>query len=395
MIKILELFGGIGAPRKALENIGADIKSVDYVEILPYAVSAYNQIFDNDYKPQDVTKWNMNVDILIHGSPCQNWSQAGLNNINTGRSILYERTLEIIEKELQPRPKAILWENVPGLLTKKHITHFEHYLNKMEEMGYENVYNLENAKDYGIPQNRNRVFCVSIRKDVAKDKFQFNNLRKREMKPLIEFLDKNPMIETNEFDIKQPSMIKALEEGKVRIALTYVATITTKQMRWHNAGVVFKDYSNFYTHPRASDGKLINGNYNRIWKMDKYVGTVPVKVIPKIGEIKDKHLLFRYLTPRECFKLMGFTDEDFDKVLLKKIPIGLAVVREYANVEPYGYNDMAIVFKDDTEDYFEHLRDSKARIMSDDVSEEEANKIIENLTYKKAIFVNVDLPDKL
>lgn len=69
-LKILELFGGIGAPRKALENMGFDIKSIDYVEILPFAVMAYNAIFDNGYKPQDVCCWNMDVDVLIHGSPC-------------------------------------------------------------------------------------------------------------------------------------------------------------------------------------------------------------------------------------------------------------------------------------------------------------------------------------
>ena len=118
MIKILELFGGIGAPRKALENIGFDIKSIDYVEILPYAVMAYNSIFDNNYKPQDVKLWNLDVDILIHGSPCQDFSKNGLNNINTGRSILYERTLEIIGEELKRKPKVVLWENVPNLLQK-------------------------------------------------------------------------------------------------------------------------------------------------------------------------------------------------------------------------------------------------------------------------------------
>lgn len=63
--KILELFGGIGAPRKALENLGFDIKSIDYVEILPHAVMAYNAIFNNGYKPQDIRLWNMDVDILI------------------------------------------------------------------------------------------------------------------------------------------------------------------------------------------------------------------------------------------------------------------------------------------------------------------------------------------
>lgn len=69
-IKLLELFGGIGAPRRALSNIGYNIKSIDYVEIIPYAVMAYNSIFDNNLKPQDIMLWNMNCDVLVHGSPC-------------------------------------------------------------------------------------------------------------------------------------------------------------------------------------------------------------------------------------------------------------------------------------------------------------------------------------
>lgn len=94
---ILELFGGVGAPRRALELCGLNVKSIDYVEILPYAVMAYNNIFDISYKPQNIINWNMDVDILIHGSPCQDFTKEGKNDINTGRSILYNRTLEIIE----------------------------------------------------------------------------------------------------------------------------------------------------------------------------------------------------------------------------------------------------------------------------------------------------------
>jgi DNA (cytosine-5)-methyltransferase 1 len=165
-LKILELFGGIGAPRKALENMGYDIKSIDYVEILPFAVMAYNAIFDNNYKPQDICCWNMDVDVLIHGSPCQDWSKNGLNNVNTGRSILYEKTLDIIGKELVRKPKVVIWENVPNLLSEgkkvNHRVHHNHYLEVMEDYGYTNYYSILNAADYGVAQARERLYTISI-----------------------------------------------------------------------------------------------------------------------------------------------------------------------------------------------------------------------------------------
>ena len=318
MLKILELFGGIGAPRNALELLGINLKSVDYVEVLPYAVSAYNSMFDNNYKPSSVLDWNLNVDMLIHGSPCQDFSSAGKNNIKSGRSILYERTLEIIEKELNPKPKYVIWENVKGLLSKKHIEHFNHYLESMEKLGYRNVWEIRSGLQAGIPQNRERVFVVSIRKDVFNN-FSFDKINDLIPQPLDYFLEENPVNENAELDVKQPSMIKALEDGKVKISITYTSTILTKTIRW-NSSVVFKDFTNFWTIPRKSDGKLINGNYNRIWKMDRHIGTIPVSVIPRIGKLKDKHLLFRYLSRRECFRLMGFTDEQFDRVLMQQIP---------------------------------------------------------------------------
>lgn len=78
-IQILELFGGIGAPRVALRNLGIPVKSIDYIEIDEKAVRTYNSIFSNEleYKTQDVVGWNLKPDILIHGSPCQDFSIAG------------------------------------------------------------------------------------------------------------------------------------------------------------------------------------------------------------------------------------------------------------------------------------------------------------------------------
>lgn len=79
MIKILELFGGIGSPRIALRNLCIPVKAIDYVELDVKAVRSYNSIFEKDlpYKAQNVCGWNLQPDILIHGSPCQDFSIAG------------------------------------------------------------------------------------------------------------------------------------------------------------------------------------------------------------------------------------------------------------------------------------------------------------------------------
>ena len=81
MIKILELFGGIGSPRIALRNLGIPTKAIDYVEIDQRAVDSYNEMFRDDlhYKTQSVVGYDLKPDILIHGSPCQDISIAGKN----------------------------------------------------------------------------------------------------------------------------------------------------------------------------------------------------------------------------------------------------------------------------------------------------------------------------
>lgn len=141
------------------------------------------------------------------------------------------------------------------------------------------------------------------------------------MEPLINFLDKNLSYENNKYDVKQPSMLSSIENGKTKTIVSYTQTITTKQVRWNNAGVLFKEFKNFYSFPRKSDGKLINGNYNRVWKQNKMIGTITTKNIQKIGLIDNKkELKYRYLTERECWRLMGFSDKDFDNCLLKGLP---------------------------------------------------------------------------
>lgn len=170
-LKVLELFGGIGACSKALERLGIDYEIADYVEIDKYPVKSFNAMHNTNFEPQDIREWdkNIEVDLIMHGSPCQDFSLAGKQaggdeGSGTRSSLMYE-TIRIVEKL---KPKYVIWENVKNLLSKKHIHNFNAYLETMEQLGYTNYYQVLNAKDYGIPQNRERVFTVSIRKDINK-----------------------------------------------------------------------------------------------------------------------------------------------------------------------------------------------------------------------------------
>lgn len=79
MIRLLELFGGIGACTSALKRLGIDFEIADYVEIDKYAVGSYNAINNTHFDPQDIRKWDkdIKVDLIMHGSPCQDFSVAG------------------------------------------------------------------------------------------------------------------------------------------------------------------------------------------------------------------------------------------------------------------------------------------------------------------------------
>lgn len=176
-MKILELFAGIGACSKALERIGIDVEIVDAVEIDKYAMASFNAIHGTNFEVQDIKEWDKDlkdIDLITHGSPCQDFSIAGKQaggdlGSGTRSSLMYE-TIRIVGKI---RPKYVLWENVKNILSKKHKHNFEAYIETMKVLGYNSYYKVLNAKDYGIPQNRERVYTISIRKDIDKGNFKF------------------------------------------------------------------------------------------------------------------------------------------------------------------------------------------------------------------------------
>lgn len=274
-IQILELFGGIGAPRVALRNLGISVKSIDYIEIDEKAVRTYNSMFYNEleYKTQDVVGWNLKPDILIHGSPCQDFSiagkQKGADQGSDTRSSLMWETLYIIEQMGEWKPKVVIWENVKNVLSKYMKHNFNKYINYMKKLGYFSSYEILDARDYGLPQARERVFTISI---LGEHIFDFSLLKKREMKNIQSFLESDTK---DHYTVTQPSMLSKIKlregltfKGTVPVIENFAYTITCKQMRCPNSGVI----------------SLGNGKY-------------------------------RYLTERECWRLQGFSNDEFEAAL--------------------------------------------------------------------------------
>lgn len=114
------------------------------------------------YKTQNVINWNLKPDIVIHGSPCQDFSiagqQRGADKGSETRSSLMLETIHIIQQMGLWKPRHVIWENVTNVLSKHMIHNFTSYLTEMEKMGYVNSYQILDARDFGLPQARKRVF---------------------------------------------------------------------------------------------------------------------------------------------------------------------------------------------------------------------------------------------
>lgn len=260
--------------RKALINLSIPYEVVDYVEIDKACVKSYNALYGDCYVAKSVINYHLideEIDIVMHGSPCQDFSRAGLKkgaNKGTGtRSSLLFETIRIIS-EMKKKPRWVIWENVKGVLDKNMKDSFFSYIEELEKLGYQSKYEILNSMDFGISQKRERLFVVSY---LGKNPFYFNKLERKKTKHLNEFLETSV---SEIYTVKQPSMLRFLEDdfnhkfkGRLKVIKDYSYTISTKQVRVPNSGII----------------EIGNGNY-------------------------------RYLTERECLRLMGFNDLDIDKL---------------------------------------------------------------------------------
>lgn len=359
-LKLLELFGGIGACSKALEKLGIDYEIADYVEIDKYAVKSFNAIHGTSFEPQDIKSWNkdIKVDMIMHGSPCQDFSLAGKQaggdkDSGTRSSLMYE-TIRIVEKL---KPKYVIWENVKNLLSKKHRHNFDAYLETMDQLGYTNYYQVLNAKDYGIPQNRERVFTVSIRSDIDTG-FVFPEKQplKLKLKDMLEdnvdekYYLSNEMVDKiryskfaqeksriQEKDYSDISLARDYKDPKcVEVSRKYGIFDTEKST--HQAGSVYDEnglsptldtMQGGYRQPcieiknntkkgylESYDGDGVNISsrmkYQRGNVQKESIQTITTSGGNDRGVVLN-NLKIRKLTPKECWRLMGFDDEDFEK----------------------------------------------------------------------------------
>lgn len=219
-----------------------------------------------EYKTQSVVGWNLKPDILIHGSPCQDFSiaghQKGADEGTETRSSLMWETINIIKQMGSWKPRYVIWENVKNVRSKHMLHNYNRYLSEMSKLGYINSFACLDAREFGLPQARERVFTVSV---LGNDPFSFDDLIRIPMKPLSDFLESNV---DEVYTVTQPSILTVIGKSGIKRATVikdYAYTITTRQDR------------------------------------------SPAQVID-LGNGK-----YRYLTELECWRLQGYTDKDFKK----------------------------------------------------------------------------------
>ena len=184
-IRLIELFGGIGSQAMALRNIGANFEHYRLVEFDKYPVASYNAIHGTNFEPMDIREVHakdLGVEyterftyLLTYSFPCQDLSLAGkqrgmTKGAGTRSGLLWEVERLLTEcYELSQNinlkygmPQVLLMENVPQVHSKANLPDFEEWCKFLRTMGYESYYQDMNARDYGVAQNRNRCFMVSI-----------------------------------------------------------------------------------------------------------------------------------------------------------------------------------------------------------------------------------------
>ena len=377
-IRLIELFAGIGSQAKALKNIGADFEHYRICEFDKYAVKSYNAIHGTAFEPSDITKlkgMDLGIEdtdkycyIMTYSFPCQDLSNAGngkgmSKGSGTRSGLLWE--VERLLTETPCLPQILVMENVPQVIGAKAMPDFAQWIAFLDELGYKSKYALLNAKDYGIPQNRERCFMVSVLGDYFYEFPAKMPLKKRLKDMLEERVDeryylndralngvlntsfKSAMLDCIVTDGSSPKHNNRVIEPiiwdgfnqRIRQDSECVGTITQNvgaDLKRNGQGVIepmdkydlserMKRYINSYDEKyKVSDGNLTINDEIAVAKTTRegstradasdYIST-DLEDNKNIAGIDCVPFRIRKLTPKECWRLMGFTDEDVDNAV--------------------------------------------------------------------------------
>jgi len=300
MIRVVELFSGIGAQNAALRMSGLEYEIVAVSEIDEKAYKAYCAL--NDECPPnfgDITKVERlpKCDLVTFSAPCTDISNAGLKKgmeegSGTRTSLIFEVARVIENTPERERPTYCLGENVPDIVNKKNLKHFMRFVQRMSNLGYSCRYSLLNAKDFGIPQNRKRCFMIFSR--IGMTEFPKGWALDKCLEDVLE----------EKVDAKYYLSQKAIDGLIFR----------KKRQEANGNGFGFKPLTPKDIAHTITTGEGYRSNSSYILEIAKTsfdsdrVGQVGVIIID--GESYS----IRHLTPRECFRLFGFTEEQIDRV---------------------------------------------------------------------------------
>lgn len=298
-MKVLSLFSGIGAFEMALRNIGIEYKLVGFSEIDKNAIKSYCVIHNvgmdkwlGDVSKIDTSNLPNDIDLLTHGSPCQSFSVEGKKlggdeGSGTTSSLMWE-TVRIIRDTL---PKVVVWENVKNVVSKAHRHNFDKYIDTLSELGYKSYWKIINSMEHGLPQNRERVFVVSI---LCDKEFDFPQPRGLDIQ--VKDLLENQVDDT--YYLKPDALEWKLVEFTNDYNIIHIKQATKQgYIELQRGGVCDLNRPNSKTRRgRVQHGGLVSPTI-----------TASVQSIYYFEE--DNRA--RCLTPLECWRLQGFSDEDF------------------------------------------------------------------------------------
>lgn len=346
-IRIFEAFAGYGSQSMAMqrlkEKFGLDYEIVGISEIDKYAIQAYNAVHPGVKNYGDISKidWNEvpDFDLYTYSFPCQDISSAGqLKGLEKGsgtRSSLLWECQKAIEIK---RPKYCLMENVSALVSEKFRPYFLEWERLMCRYGYTNYNKVLNAKDYGIPQNRERIFMVSIhnadRSYYWPEPFK---LEERLKDVLEQNVDEKYYLSQQIIDTFNKHKQRNLANGNgfgwnpLDKQTEYSMTLKASTGERADDNYIKEDDTETIRIPQATEqgyvevpqGAVFDGSYpnskTRRGRLQDGGQTSPTLMAS--GEspcyyegVKEQNYRIRKLTERECFRLMGVSESDIDKI---------------------------------------------------------------------------------